>query len=600
MDKFLIRKDVYEDLIEKGYGKRDLSKLQKVQITDKNGHTRNVYKKTGIDQKEVKTYKASDIEKVDKNTLKLGDVSATKNWDNSWSIKNAQGEEVALALRMEDVKNAMLRSANRKAGESKYPNVSKEEKVKTLSDKYKKKYGKTSKEWESAFNNAPDETLEARYEEMLKKVKTGPDENALFVRGKGMLNKEDAIANLEGKLGKTSKNVAQKMADSEDKAFAESEKDAQKKYGNMSIEELKAEAKKYDGVSKYSPEANEARKVYDILNQKLEEEKKSSKTDSGNISYEQAVKAVKDGKTVQWKDRNGNWNDVDSRTSELVMARDIGSKLRIKPNDTKKPSQDDMKENYLDARNEAGKDIAENSKIQKLSDKIEFSPDEMKMIRETAKEIGYRVGRDEGYLLNTINSKDKNMYSALTKKNKKIWDESGKTQKTFSTVDLLKEKIQSMNGDFGADTEKVSLKDKVKEWEGKGLPKDAAYAKVAFDDLYDGYENKFDEEKEEINETFRDIQKNGLKAKYFKDHAKEYGLETENKARDEFKSKMDKYKKMGLDERASAAIVAMDEIEDQIRATPDSDVKKLDELRALRTDVQLNGLKSKYIRNILG
>ena len=43
------------------------------------------------------------------------------------------------------------------------------------------------------------------------------------------------------------------------------------------------------------------------------------------------------------------------------------------------------------------------------------------------------------------------MYSALTKKNQKVWDESGKTQKTFSQTDLLKEKIQSMNGDFGAD-----------------------------------------------------------------------------------------------------------------------------------------------------
>lgn len=290
MDKLLVRKDVYEELLEKGFGKRDLSKLTKKQITDKNGHKRTVYVRNGeqpVTQKQPTAQKELSPEK------------------------------------------------------------------------------------------------RARYEEMLEKVKAGPNENALFIGSKGMLNKKDAIAYLEKKLGKKSSgNTAQKMANVEDKAFAESEKDAQKKYGNMSIEELKAEAKKYDGVSKYSPEAVEARKVYDILNQKLEEEKK---------------------------------------------------------------------ENYLDAKNEGGKDIAENNKIQKLSDKIEFTPDEMKMIRETAKEIGYRVGRDEGYLLNTINSKDKAMYSALTKKNQKVWDESGKKQKTFSQTDLLKEKIESMNGDFGSD-----------------------------------------------------------------------------------------------------------------------------------------------------
>ena len=74
--------------------------------------------------------------------------------------------------------------------------------------------------------------------------------------------------------------------------------------------------------------------------------------------------------------------------------------------------------------------------------------------------------------------------------------------------------------------------------------------------------------------------------------------ETEKKSfqKETFKSKTEKYKKMGLDDRASAAIVAIDEIEDEIRKTPDSDVKKLDELDALRTDVQLNGLNSKYVK----
>ena len=106
MDKLLIRKDVFEDIIEKGYGKRDYSKLTKKVITDKNGHKRTVYVKNGeqsVTQKQTKTDELTPEKK-------------------------------------------------------------------------------------------------ARYEDMLEKVKAGPDENALFVRDKGMLNKKDAIAHLEGKL----------------------------------------------------------------------------------------------------------------------------------------------------------------------------------------------------------------------------------------------------------------------------------------------------------------------------------------------------------------------------------------------------------------
>lgn len=489
MDKMFIRKDVYEDLIEKGYGKRDLSKLTKKQITDKNGHKRTVY------------------------------------------VKN--GEQPAA---------------------QKQPTAQKE-----LSPEKR-----------------------AKYEEMLEKVKNGPDEYALFVSTKGMLNKKDAIAHLEAKLGKKTVNsAAEGHLESDTPQNTDITKEDEERFGKQALSGLSG---------------------------KRTSSEETKKTESENITYEQAAKAVKEGKTVQWKDRNGEWNDVDPRTSELVMARDMGSKLRVKPDGNKKPTKDDMKENYLDAKNEAGKDIAENNKIQKLSDKIKFSPEEMKMIRETAAEIGYRVGRDEGKLLNAIYSKDKAMYSALTNKNQKVWDESGKTQKTFSTTDLLKEKIQSMKGDFGADTEKTSLKDKVKEWEDKGLPKDAAYTKVAFDDLYDGYENKFDEEKEEINEAFRDIQKNGLKAKYFKDHAKEYGLssdenKTENsdkiKAKEEYMNEVSDWQKKGLPRDAAFAKVALDRIVKEIKKTPKDDVQKLDELDDMFRDVQLNNTRSKYIKNIL-
>lgn len=265
MDKLFVRKDVYDELIEKGFGKRDYSKLTKKVITDKNGHRRTVFVKNDVEQTEQKQPNAQE--------------------------------------------------------------------------------GLTPEK-------------KARYEEMLEKVKNGPNENALFVSSKGMLNKKDAIAHLEGKLGKnTVSSAAQGHLESDTPQNTDITAEDEARFGKQALSGL-----------------------------------------SG-----------------------------------------------------KRTSSEEYKENYLDAKNEGGKDIAENNKIETLSEKIEFSPDEMKMIRDTAKEIGYKVGKDEGKLLNAINSKDKAMYSALTKKNQKVWDESGKTQKTFSQTDLLKEKIQSMNGDFGAD-----------------------------------------------------------------------------------------------------------------------------------------------------
>lgn len=98
MVKFVIRKDVYDELIEKGFGKKDLSKLTKVQITDKNGHTRNVYRKMGEEPKdgkkgkqEVEVKEKTSKLKVPKETTK----KATKGIDYE-TAKQAmkEGKEV--------------------------------------------------------------------------------------------------------------------------------------------------------------------------------------------------------------------------------------------------------------------------------------------------------------------------------------------------------------------------------------------------------------------------------------------------------------------------------------------------------------------------
>ena len=122
MDKIFIRKDVYEEFLEKGFGKRDMSKLTKKKVTDKNGHTRTVYVRNGEQPAEMQQPKAQE--------------------------------------------------------------------------------GLTPEK-------------KAKYEEMLEKVVAGPEDNALFVKDKGMLNKKEAIAHLSEKLGK---HAGEAMKNANDKA----------------------------------------------------------------------------------------------------------------------------------------------------------------------------------------------------------------------------------------------------------------------------------------------------------------------------------------------------------------------------------------------
>lgn len=146
MDRIFVRKDVYEELLEKGFGKRDMSKLTKKKITDKNGHTRTVY-------------------------VKNGEQPATQ--------QQPKGQD-------------------------------------ELSPEKK-----------------------ARYEEMLEQVKAGPEENALFVRGKGMLNKKDAIAHLSAKLGtKTVNSASQGHLESDTPQNTDITKEDEERFGKQALSGL--------------------------------------------------------------------------------------------------------------------------------------------------------------------------------------------------------------------------------------------------------------------------------------------------------------------------------------------------------------------------
>lgn len=134
----LVKKSFADEVLKS----RDISKLQKVQITDKNGHKKTVYKKAGEQPTEEKTSK-KESQPVDKKRV-------------------------------------------------------------------------------------------AKYQDMLEKVKNGPDENALKVQGE-IMDKEKATKYLENKLSRISGKSSSKIknyADMEDENYYNAQETAQKKYGH--------------------------------------------------------------------------------------------------------------------------------------------------------------------------------------------------------------------------------------------------------------------------------------------------------------------------------------------------------------------------------
>lgn len=233
MDKFLIRKDVYDELIEKGYGKRDLSKLTKKQITDKNGHKRTVY------------------------------------------VRN--GEQ---------------------------PAAQKQPKTQELSEEKR-----------------------AKYEEMLEKVKAGPDENALFVRGK-MLNKKDAIAHLEEKLGKKPvSSAAQGHLESDTPQNTDITKEDEKRFGKQALSGLSGK--------------------------RTSDEEMEDSEEKNKVSFEDSVKEYNftDTKKTQFAmNEVANFypelkDIVENRRKAFSEVNDAEKKLKINPNNK------EYKDNFASAYN---------------------------------------------------------------------------------------------------------------------------------------------------------------------------------------------------------------------------------------------------------
>lgn len=82
--KLYIKADAYNELIEKGYGKRDYSKLTKKVVTDKNGHTRTVWVRNGVKQMPMKNKTQSQPFNHEEINKKLDDFVNSLQIKDFW------------------------------------------------------------------------------------------------------------------------------------------------------------------------------------------------------------------------------------------------------------------------------------------------------------------------------------------------------------------------------------------------------------------------------------------------------------------------------------------------------------------------------------
>ena len=104
-----------------------------------------------------------------------------------------------------------------------------------------------------------------------------------------------------------------------------------------------------------------------------------------------------------------------------------------------------LADKYTHLDSDTGNDEKDN-----LYKKVEFTPKEMKAIREEAKRINYKPGMENSLII-ALKKRNDGTSGSLYFKNREIWNKSGMVRDTEYDYDLIKKKIKSMNGNFDVD-----------------------------------------------------------------------------------------------------------------------------------------------------
>lgn len=494
MDKLLVRKDVYEELLEKGFGKRDLSKLTKKKVTDKNGHTRTVYVRNGEQPAEVKQPKAQEgltpekkaryeemLEKVkagsDKNALFVrGEMLNKKDAIDYLEKKLGRKNDVIAEqkMKMEDEKkNAAMKDHETKSSEQMLDEKAKanfKKDAMKMSDKgleQKIKNLRTPGSLDSRVYSNPEEIAKV-FEEELNRRKAEKNSSAEGHLESDTPQNTDITAEDEARFGK------QALSGLSGK--------------RTSSEETKNETPHGYILNKLTDE--EKNKIYDLFKDadftKQLDSKLQFRLDdkAGEMILKKMPHGALQSKIYELAREYNRENFKDARDYKNGLPEEAMGQLYKEYK--QKPTQDDMKENYLDAKNEGGRDIADENRIDTHSkNAINLNDSEVKKMQKVFDYIPENATASQ--IMNTIYDEDKALYKKLSEMDieyKKLHPEA--EGKTFG-FDLAAKYLEDSFNEYKKDHEVG--KDKFAEMSVEDIRKEQQNLLDDYNQYYNAYKN---------------------------------------------------------------------------------------------------------------
>lgn len=478
MDKLLVRKDVYEELLEKGFGKKDYSRLTKKVITDKNGHRRTVFVRNGekpADVKQPKTQEGLTPEKKARYEEMLEKVKAGSD-ENALFVRGEMLNKKDAIAYLEGKLGKKSSSSLREQT----PSIREKEESLTVNeaDKFYGNYGLKK----------VGETVD-RKGWTVKEYKNNAGETWI-----GKFNKEGKYVGSEyNPVGAKKNSSAEGHLESDTPQNTDITKEDEERFGKQALSGLsgKREIDNFLHGSEPTPGSimkNQQQKIMEENDNKVIIKRKygmislyGAKT-GDHIADFQTEKARLDF----MKENNLSKPDANTPSPDIKGGEKTIDRYKELYENKKKPTQDDMKESYLDAKNEGGKDIADENRIDTHSkNAINLNDSEVKRMQKVFDYIPENATASQ--IMNTIYDEDKALYKKLSEMDieyKKLHPEA--EGKTFG-FDLAAKYLEDSFNEYKKDHEVG--KDKFAEMSVEDIRKEQQNLLDDYNQYYNAYKN---------------------------------------------------------------------------------------------------------------
>ena len=487
MDKLLVRKDVYEELLEKGFGKKDLSKLTKKKITDKNGHTRTVYVRNGEQPAEVKQPKAQEgltPEKKAKYEEMLEKVKAGSE-ENALFVRGEMLNKKDAIAHLEGKlgKKTINRAAQKPGIPIQGSNwISLPSGTRVTNEGAKEKMAK---------NNERIETLKK-----LMEGNTKADNIRLNSELRSLQNENEYIASRlpsDREEKKPVSSAAQGHLESDTPQNTDITAEDEERFGKQALSGLSGKREIDNFLHGSEPTPGSIMKNQQQKIMKANDNKVIIKRKYGMISLYGAKTGdhIADFQTEKarldfMKENNLSKPDANTPSPDIKGGEKTIDRYKELYENKKKPSQDDMKENYLDAKNEGGRDIADENRIDTHSkNAINLNDSEVKKMQKVFDYIPENATAAQ--IMNTIYDEDKALYKKLSEMDieyKKLHPEA--EGKTFG-FDLAAKYLEDSFNEYKKDHEVG--KDKFAEMSVEDIRKEQQNLLDDYNQYYNAYKN---------------------------------------------------------------------------------------------------------------